>query len=153
MRPLPLSRYYNAWIETYHTEEEFRRHSGADLDQYSSESESESEERTVATNDTASSLSDSSATSQEYSDFSPSADDEFHSDSDSSYITFDVDEDSVKWSDDGGKVASDRGSKGRGEEEEEVFMNDFSSGSGERKNFLDTLETQVMDSSLPRNRG
>lgn len=146
-------RYYNAWIETYHTEEEFRRHSGADLDQYSSESESESEERTAAANDTASSLSDSSATSREYSDFSPSADDEFHSDSDSSYITFDVDEDSVKWSDDGGKVASDRGSKGRGEEEEEVFMNDFSSGSGERKNFLDTLETQVMDSSLPRNRG
>ena len=144
-------RYYNAWIETY-AEEEYKRHSGTFLNEEDIDSsQSDSAEhlndtaRNIA-NDVASTSSESLESESDYSldstDSYHSADDDFH-ESDDSFIIFEATSSPA--------VIRMSTGKTRGEEEEEgVFMDEFSSGSGEHLNFLGELETQVLDISLPR---
>ena len=105
---LLLTRYYNAWIETY-TEEEFKRQSGADImeDLYEEESSSEPEEEntevpirdnkakvtTSLSSENSGSLSDYSGSfSSEEEEGYPSGDDDLQdgTDSDCSFITFEA---------------------------------------------------------------
>ena len=149
----PPPRYYNAWIETY-TEEEYKKHSGADLDS-SNESSSDEEDgddeesHDLGCHDNMSSSGEDSPGS----DYDYESDDSDHSNnadmiandiSESFVVEFEESKSSVAsvWSGEGVRL-------GRGGEEEDVFMDVFSdSDLSERMNFLGGLEAQVMN--VPR---
>ena len=118
----------------------------------------------MTTNDGDSSTSSESSGSLSSSDYSlesedtlDSGDEEFLSgnDSDSSFIKFEASTPRVRGEKKGrGSVMldDDGGDSGRVEEEEDscVFMDRFSESSGEQRNILGELETQVMNLSMPK---
>ena len=98
--------------------------------------------------------SDSDSDSETLSDFSDSELNPFHStfnakDEDlDSFVTFEASSLSVR----GGKNVKRKGEVGgeEGGERDGVFMNEFSESSGEGRNILGDLESQVMNASLSR---
>lgn len=148
-------RYYNAWIETY-GKEELQRLSGVDLSEQQSDSEEESDDMSHDNGDdqtngisiefrnetSPSEGSDSDSESLSDSELNP-----FHStfntkdDDMDSFVTFEASSFSV------------RGKPSRREREREgVFMDEFSDSSGEGRNILGELESEVMNSTIPRYR-
>ena len=150
-------RYYNAWIETY-GEQELKRLSGVDLNEQESSSSSEESHDTSHDEDDQTngisiefrndiSLSEQSDSDSESDSLSDSELNPFHStlntkDNDiDSFVTFE---------------ASSASGHGHGPhqstetERDGVFMDEFSDSSGEGRNILGDLESQVMNTSLPR---
>ena len=159
-------RYYNAWMETY-TEEEYKRHSGTHLEDGSDEEEDESDEDLESELGLGMEQLDGSSIEFQNETFS---DESFGSDlsddesaSSSSYLSASEEvlfvDDSVMLSPTKPRNCSPKKGAGlpsngrKGEEEEGVFIDGFSDdsgGSGEGRNMLGKLETQVMNLSISR---
>lgn len=156
-----FNRYYNAWLETY-TEEEYKRHTDSgtfldgekDLESIESESENEQLEDLSMEFQNESFSDDSSEfeLSDVESDLFHSAEDDMNGrEDDDSFITFESP--SVHISKESSSKTATASSLLDDNEEESVFMHDFSDTSNDEEdggNFLGKLETQVMNLSLSR---
>ena len=149
---LTLFRYYNAWIETY-GKEEMKRLSGVDLSELQSDSDEESgdlshdddDDQTNGISIEFRNETSPSEVSDSDSDISDSELNPFHSTfnakDDDSFVTFEA------------SSISGRGRKSHdwtGEEGDGVFMDGFSDSSGEGRNILGELESEVMNTSIRR---
>lgn len=145
-------RYYNAWIETY-GEQELKRLSGVDLSEQQSNSSEESCDTSHDEDDQTNGistefrneilLSEQSNSDSESDSLSDSELNPFHSafntkDDIDSFVTFEA------------LSVSGRGHGPHQGTETGVFMDEFSDSSGEGRNILGDLESQVMKTSLPR---
>ena len=141
-----LCRYYNAWIETY-GEQELKRLSGVDLSEQCSESDTEESHDMSHDQTNGISIEFRNETSTSDGSDSDSLSDSELNPFHSTFNTKDEDFDSF--------VTFEASSvSGRGlenvSEGDGVFMDEFSDSSGEGRNFLGELESEVMNTSLQR---